>query len=69
MFLAANAAEESTSTFTPFDVFMVIFTVLLVIGLVRLVMSSGKKNVFAIGFTLVALVVFLIADVKMVSGW
>ncbi|RUS43094.1 hypothetical protein [Cohnella sp. AR92] len=69
MFLAANAAEESASTFTPFDVFMVVFTVLLVIGLVRLIMSRSKKNAFAIAFTVVSLAVFLIADVKMVSGW
>ncbi|MGG1312965.1 MULTISPECIES: hypothetical protein [Cohnella] len=72
MFLAsnaANAAEESASLFTPFDIFMVIFTLLIVIGLVRLLMEKPKKNLFAIGFTIVALIVFLIADAKMVSGW
>ncbi|MBN2980568.1 MULTISPECIES: hypothetical protein [Cohnella] len=72
MFLAANAAnaaEETASLYTPFDIFMVIFTVLIALGLVRLLMEKGKKNVFAIGFALVALIVFLIADVKMVSGW
>ncbi|GIO12384.1 hypothetical protein J19TS2_19390 [Cohnella xylanilytica] len=68
MFLAANA-EESASLFTPFDIFMVIFTVLIAIGIVRLLMARPKKNFFAIGFGLVALIVFLIADVKMVSGW
>ncbi|WP_027091784.1 hypothetical protein [Cohnella thermotolerans] len=68
MFLASNA-EDSASLFTPFDVFMVIFTVLIAIGLVRLLMARPKKNYFALGFGTLALIVFLIADVKMVSGW
>ncbi|CAM3687276.1 hypothetical protein COLU111180_02920 [Cohnella lubricantis] len=62
-------ATTSSSLFTPFDVFMILFTVLIVIGLVRLLMARTKKNMFAIGFGTLALVVFLIADVKMVSGW
>lgn len=64
-------ADDATpgSLFTPFDVFMVIFTVLIVIGLVRLLMVRSKKNWFAVGFSTLALIVFLIADVKMVSGW
>jgi hypothetical protein len=69
MFLADNAAEGSTSLFAPFDVFMVIFTVVIAIGFVRLLMSRDRKNIFALGFTLIALVVFLVADVKMVKGW
>ncbi|MDG0811943.1 DUF2759 family protein [Cohnella rhizosphaerae] len=68
MFLAENAAE-SASTFAVFDIFMVIITVLIVAGLVRLVRQRPNKNIFAIGFTAVSLIVFLIADVKMVSGW
>lgn len=67
MLLADDTA--SSSLFTPFDVFMIAFTALIVIGLARLLMARTKKNVFAIGFATVALVVFLIADVKMVSGW
>jgi hypothetical protein len=66
MFLAE---EVDASTFTPFDVFMVIFTVLLAVGLVRLALQRPRKNLFALGFTTVALLVFLVADVKMVSGW
>lgn len=66
MFLAE---EVDVSTYTPFDIFMVIFTVLLVVGLVRLALQRPRKNLFALGFTTVALIVFLIADVKMVSGW
>ncbi|MFC5700768.1 hypothetical protein ACFPVX_05720 [Cohnella faecalis] len=69
MFLAGNAAEEAASTFTNFDIFMVIFTVLIVVALVRLLLQRPRKNIFAIGFTTVSLLVFLIADWKMLSGW
>lgn len=63
------AEEVSTSTFTAFDIFMVAFTILLVVALVRLLMARPRKNIFAIGFTVVSLIVFVIADIKMVSGW
>jgi uncharacterized membrane protein len=70
MFLAEKAAAAvSSGTYTPFDIFMVIFTVLLVVSLVRLGLQRPRKNLFALGFGTVALLVFLIADVKMVSGW
>lgn len=68
MYLAAQAGE-SASTFQTFDVFMVLFTILIVIGLVRLLLQRPRKNRFAIGFTVVALVIFLVADAKMISGW
>ncbi len=68
MFLAENAAEV-TSTYTPFDIFMVIFTVLIFAGLVRLLLQRPRKNMFAIGFATVCLLVFLIADWKMITGW
>ena len=61
--------EEATSTFQGFDVFMVLFTILIVIGLVRLLLQRPRKNRFAIGFAVVALIIFVVADVKMVSGW
>jgi dolichyl-phosphate-mannose--protein O-mannosyl transferase len=66
MFLAEQVV---TSTFTPFDIFMVIFTVLLAVGLIRLSMQRPRKNLFAIGFATVSLLLFLVADAKMVSGW
>jgi len=69
MLLEDNAAAGSTSLFTPFDVFMIIFTLLIAIGLFRLITAKDRKNLFAIGFALVALVIFVVADVKMVSGW
>ncbi|MFD0673578.1 hypothetical protein [Cohnella sp. GCM10027633] len=67
MFLAE--AAENSSTYTPFDVFMIIFTVLIAAGLVRLLMQRPRKNIFAIGFATVSLLVFLAADFKMISGW
>ncbi|MFC5528893.1 hypothetical protein [Cohnella yongneupensis] len=66
MFLAET---EPTTTYTPFDVFMVIFTVLIAAGLIRLLMQRPRKNIFAIGFGTVSLLVFLLADYKMISGW
>ncbi len=66
MFLAET---ESTSTYTPFDVFMLIFTVLIAVGLIRLLLQRPRKNIFAIGFGTVCLLVFLAADYKMISGW
>jgi hypothetical protein len=68
MFLAAKTTEAA-SAYQNFDIFMVIFTILIAAGLVRLMLQRPRKNVFAIGFGTVALLVFLIADVKMVSGW
>jgi hypothetical protein len=68
MFLAEKTTEAA-SAFEIFDIFMVIFTILIAAGLVRLLLQRPRKNVFAIGFGTVALLVFLIADVKMVSGW
>jgi hypothetical protein len=67
MFLAATT--DNASTFAPFDIFMLLFTVIIAIGLVRLVLQRPRKNMFAIGFAVVALLIFLIADAKMVSGW
>ncbi len=69
MFLVETATEAVVSTYEHFDIFMVIFTVLIAIGLLRLLMQRPRKNVLAIGFSAVALLVFLAADVKMVSGW
>lgn len=68
MFWAAEAAEETTSVFTGFDVFVILFTIVIFIGIVRLV-KAPKKNLFAIGFSTVALLVFLVMDVVMVLNW
>lgn len=67
MFLAEAAA--TASKFEPFDIVMVVTTILLVLALGKLVKQS-VKNKFAIAFTAVSLVIFLIADVAMVkTSW
>ncbi|RED57544.1 hypothetical protein [Cohnella lupini] len=69
MFLVETASDAAVSTYEHFDIFMVIFTILIAVGLLRLLMQRPRKNVLAIGFSTVALLVFLVADYKMVSGW
>jgi hypothetical protein len=64
MFLAEEAAK--TSSFDPFDILMIVFTVLIFIGFVRLLMQRPRKNVFAIGFTAVSLALFLYVDYIMI---
>ena len=67
MFLAAEeAAAAATSNFDPFDIMMLLFTVVIFIGLVRLLMARPRKNLFAIGFTAVSLLVFLYVDYIMI---
>ncbi|NEW08809.1 DUF2759 family protein [Paenibacillus sp. SYP-B3998] len=63
-------AEEavSTSTYTTFDIYVLIFTIIIAIAFIRQLISP-KKNVFALGFAGVSLLVFGIMDVVMVSGW
>lgn len=67
MFLAAEAAQ-ATSKFAGFDIFVILFTIIIAIGVVRLLVAA-KKNPFAIGFGVVSLIVFLIMDVVMVMNW
>ncbi|WP_088833341.1 hypothetical protein [Paenibacillus tyrfis] len=67
MFLAEEAAK-STSTFSGFDIFVVLFTLVIAIGLIRL-LGAKKKNPFAIGFGLVSLAVFVTLSAVMVMGW
>ncbi|GKS14806.1 MULTISPECIES: DUF2759 family protein [Paenibacillus] len=66
MLFAEEAAQASS--FSGFDPFVIIFTILIAIGLVRL-FAAKRKNVFAIAFALVSLAVFLFMDVVMIKGW
>jgi hypothetical protein len=67
MYLAAEAAQ-ATSHFAGFDVFVILFTIVIAIGVARL-LSAPKRNMFAIGFGAVSLIVFLFMDVIMVLSW
>ena len=65
---AAAAAEEVKSTFDVFDIFILAFTVVIAIGVVRSLLARDK-NLLAIGFGIVSLAVFVIMDIKAISGW
>lgn len=67
MYVAAEAAGTA-STFSGFDIFMVLFTILVAAGVLSQ-LRQPKKNLFAIGFGLVSLLVFLVMDAIMVKGW
>jgi uncharacterized membrane protein YwaF len=62
------AAAAATSHFSGFDIFVILFTLLILVGVVRSITAS-KKNKFAIGFGVVCLAVFLIMDVVMMMNW
>ncbi|WP_106767218.1 DUF2759 family protein [Paenibacillus faecalis] len=66
MFLAAAAATGSN--FKTFDIFMILFTILIFIGVVRLI-TARQKNKFAIAFGIVSLLVFLYSDYAMIMNW
>jgi len=68
MLFAEEAAAATTSTFTWFDPFVLVFTLLIAIGFIRLLIAP-RKNKFAIAFSFVALLVFGFMDIVMVSGW
>jgi hypothetical protein len=61
-------AEAAVSKFAGFDVFMIVFTVLILIGLIRL-LRVKPLNKFAVGFAGVSLLVFVTADILMVQHW
>lgn len=68
LFAEEAAATASTSTYTSFDIYVLIFTVLIAIAVVRQLINP-KRNLFALGFATVALVVFAFMDVVMIKGW
>jgi 4-amino-4-deoxy-L-arabinose transferase-like glycosyltransferase len=68
MFLAEEAAAASTSVINTFDYFVLAFTLLIAIAVFRSV-TAKQKNLFAIGFGIVSLGVFVFMDVVMIRGW
>lgn len=66
MLLAAPG--EVTTTFNGFDIFMILFTIVILIGVLRL-LRQPEKNLFAIGFGLFSLLIFLASDAVMVMAW
>jgi hypothetical protein len=66
--LLAQEAEQTVTKFHTFDIFVILFTIVIAIGLIRL-LAAPVKNKFAIGFTTISLLVFLLLDVLMVRYW
>jgi hypothetical protein len=66
--LLAEGAAKTASAYTSFDPFVLILTVIIAVGFIRLLLVK-RKNVFAIGFTFVALATFGVMDYIMISGW
>ncbi|WJH36331.1 DUF2759 family protein [Paenibacillus aurantius] len=65
---APAAAAEAASTFDVFDLFIIVFTILIAWGVFRS-LTARQKNKFAIGFGIVSLVVFLFMDLIMIQHW
>lgn len=70
MYWARYLAQESenVSTFHGFDIFMILFTIVIAWGVVRSILAK-ERNLFAIAFGTISLLVFLAADVVMVLIW
>ena len=77
MYLAEEVVEHKLTTGTFdlfgitldfFDLFVVAFTILIAIGVYRS-LKAEQKNLIAIGFGGVSLLVFLIMDFIMVKNW
>ena len=56
------------SNFDPWDIFMILFTLIIAFGVIRQ-LKQPKKNLFALGFGTIALLVFLFLDVMMIRNW
>lgn len=69
MLLEAAQETAKTTTFNGFDIFMILFTIIILIGVIRLVTERPKKNLFAIGFGIISLLVFLASDAIMIKTW
>jgi hypothetical protein len=56
------------NNFHGFDIFMLLFTIVLIWGMIREVRRK-PLNKFAIGFTAVSLITFLFLDILMILNW
>jgi hypothetical protein len=66
--MATGTIDMLGITFDYFDFFVIAFTILIAIGVYRS-LKAEQKNLVAIGFGGVSLLVFLIMDVIMVKNW
>ena len=63
-----EGAKQGFLTTYGFDILLLLFTIAIFWGLVRL-LKAEKKNKFAIGFSIISLAVFLFVDYLMVLNW
>lgn len=68
MLYLAQAAATEPARFQGFDIFMILFTLLIAWGVIRS-LRAKEKNKLAIGFGLLALLVFAFTDVLMIMNW
>lgn len=66
--LAEEAAAGGVARFHTFDIFVILFTIIMVVAVLKL-LAAPVKNKFALGFATVSLLVFLFVDVVMVKNW
>lgn len=66
MLLSAEAT--SSSTFSGFDIIVLLFTLILVFAMYRL-LRTQQKNWFAILFCIASLGLFLFMDYHMIINW
>jgi len=66
--LLAEEAATSVSNFHTFDIFVILFTIVIAVAFLRQ-LAAPVKNKFAIGFAAVSLLVFLLVDILMIQGW
>jgi hypothetical protein len=66
--MATGTLDMFGITFDYFDFFVIAFTILIAIGVYRS-LKAEQKNLVAIGFGGVSLLVFVIMDIIMVKNW
>jgi hypothetical protein len=66
--MATGTIDMFGITFDYFDFFVIAFTILIAIGVFRS-LKAEQKNLVAIGFGGVSLLVFVIMDIIMVKNW
>lgn len=68
MFLAEEATAVSQSVDKGFNYFVALFTLIIAYAVFKSI-RAPKRNLFAIGFGTICLLVFLVMDAAMIAGW
>lgn len=65
---AVAEAAEAAGVFSTFDIFMIVFTIILAFAVYRLA-KQKQRNLFALGFTSICFLTFLGIDFLMLLSW